>query len=70
MKVKHTKNGNVKATMPLDTAVVLRGLLLDTYKTHVRNEIDLPIDEAKVLWDLEDAMDDAGIQAPFPSDLR
>jgi hypothetical protein len=70
MKVRHTKNGNVKLVLDLDTAVVLRGLLLDTYKTRVRNEIDLPIDEAKVLWELEDAMDDACIQAPFTSDLR
>ncbi|SAK95770.1 hypothetical protein AWB76_07192 [Caballeronia temeraria] len=65
MKVKHTKNGNVKVVMPLDTAVVLRGLLLDTYKQDVRVAANLSIEEAKVLWDLEDHLDDAGVQAPW-----
>jgi hypothetical protein len=65
MKVKHTKNGNVRVTMPLDTAVVLRGILLDTYKADVRVAVNLSIEEAQVLWDLEDHLDEAGVQVPW-----
>jgi hypothetical protein len=68
MKVKHTKNGNVKATMPLDTAVVLRGILLDTYKPEVRTALNLSVFEAQVLWELEDELDEAGIQTPWNLD--
>lgn len=65
MKIKHTKNGNVKLVVDLDTASVLRGLLLDTYKPEVRIAANLSIEEAQVLWEMEDHLDEADVPAPW-----
>jgi hypothetical protein len=59
VKVKHTKNGNVKITMSLEQAAILRSLLLEAgYRTTVKGRVGM---EKEVINHLEDRMELAGI---------
>ena len=60
IKVKHTKNGNVKITMTLEQAEYLRNVLLETaYLARPPKPEGMALETTR---DIESAMDSAGIE--------